>query len=137
MKLSIIEKALIAYASCQDCSADDFHDAVVAIRECSATRERYSDIDTWRGVVQIIPQPALIDFLNMATYDVFGKRQKQSENYISGNNLQYYLHDCRSQVPGCEVLTNDQLACGYDFLSDLWRDNEAYDQNNPDGTCKK
>lgn len=147
MKLSIIEKALASYIRSAECSATDVDEVLTAIQECAATRDRYrdDDIKLWKENVQIIPLTTLMDFLNITTYDVYGKMQKTAlKNRIDNIPterytipLDQYAYECRKQMPGCELLTNSQLECGYEYIRDLWFDNEADGCHNDDGTFQK
>ena len=131
MKLQTIENALKHYMLSADCSVEEREDVDSALRTCYAVSERYADRKLWQDSVQLITTSTLIDFLNMSTYDTFGKLAKLHNGDVP---FEYYAAAVRNQ--GLEQLTNGQIECGYEFINDLWRDNEESGANNEDGTFK-
>lgn len=129
MKLNLLKAALEHYVLSADCSENDRQDVFEAITECAHLEERYSDRKMWKDSVHVITTGSLIDFLNMTTYNDYGKLAKPRNGNVP--------FECYAAVvrQGFQTdLTDDALRCGYDFLHDLWNDNEAYGNHNEDGT---
>ena len=131
MKLDNLKKALEHYVLSADCPADERQDIFDAIAECNELKERYADRDMWKDCVYLVSASSLSDLLNHTTYDDFGKLARVHGNdvpfdYYAGKVRQWFLSD----------MTNRSLQLGYDIVHDLWGDNEAYGNNNPDGTFK-
>ena len=137
MDIKILKDALKCYAQHESCPMDDMDKVLDAIGECQATIDRivadgyYDDV---MCAVHTIPAIVLTDFLNMTTYDVYGKLAKQHGGECSFDR---YMHEVQNIGLGFCQMTAAQVMCGYDFLSDLWHDNESYGANNPDGTFKR
>lgn len=129
MKLQTIENALKHYMLSADCSVEEREDIDSALRTCHAVAERYADRNLWQDSVQLITTSTLIDFLNMSTYDTFGKLAKRHDGKVP---FEHYVAAVRNK--GLEQLTNGQIECGYEFINDLWHDNEASGDNSIDGT---
>lgn len=131
MKLRLLKEALEHYVLSADCSENDRQDVFAAITECAQLEERYSDRELWKDSVHVITTSSLIDFLNMTTYDDFGKLAKSHDGRPP---FDYYANEVRCGFQS--DLTDNAIRCGYDFLCDLWGDNERYGNNNEDGTFR-
>lgn len=129
MKLTVLKNALENYMLCADCDYTDRGAAVEALAEINRLIERFTDRDLWKDEVQIITTNDALTLLNAATYDVYGKLAvKDSATFKAYATSVRNLFDVD--------LTNTVLHCGYDFINDLWRDNQEAGCNNPDGTFK-
>lgn len=133
MNLEILQKALRSYVVHEDCTVDEKYEALQALESCAKTSERFTEKDIWKSDVYVVPAPAIVDMLNILTYNIFGKRAK-----LHGPDfpLSYYTHDCRA-FGGDQI--SDQLAdevyeLGYDVVRDPWIDNEHAGIHNADGT---
>lgn len=132
MKITTLQKALDYYLQSAECHEEkEVYNTLSAIKELAATKDRLQDDDLWKGSVQVISSSQLTDFLNLTTYDIYGKLAR---THNGKPPFEYYAHNCRQNL--IEDLTNDQLMFGYDFLSDLWQANEETGDNNEDGTFK-
>jgi hypothetical protein len=87
----------------------------------------------WHGSVYVVATPDILELLNEHTYDVFGKIIKE----YSGMQALYKYVDTVHSIPGFEYMSYDILSDAFDYLNDLWHDNEENGSNNPDGTFKK
>lgn len=131
MKLSILKAALEHYALSADCSNEDRQEVFAALASCAQVQERFSNCDIWHDECFVLTADTLGDLLNLATYDLFGKRQKAFGQQRMP--FAHYAFECRKYVEG---ITNEQLQLGYEIIGDLWHDNEALEQHNDDGTFK-
>lgn len=135
MKLSTINLAITqalsrpdGLTSSQIESILEIHDQIVEL----GTVAEDCDIE-----VTIASTYSIVNLLNVATYDVFGKLLKK----FTSNKLMYrgpvkqkYREYCRSMFG---ELTNRQIDDAADLLLDLWRENEEESSNNPDGSFNK
>lgn len=134
MKIEIIKRALRYYATSAECSNDERNDVFDALDEIAETIERYEDITMWKNDSVMIPLPTIIGLLNELTYDDYGTLAKTHHGEVP---FDYYTNKVRSTHDDhVAMLTDRQLRCGYDLISDLWSDNEEYGSNNDDGTIK-
>lgn len=127
MKLRTIKNALEFYAQSEHC--ENKADVLEAIVECSELIKR--DVDEY-DTVHIVSNNNMIDLLNVSTYDEFGK--------ILAKNSEATFYDYAKLVRKDMMfsdLTNETIRPGYEFVFDLWHNNEAVGSNNPDGTFKK
>lgn len=135
MKIELIKKALRNYAASAECPNNERNDVFEALDEIAETVERYDYMEMWKGDALLIPLPAVIDILNETTYDDYGKLARIHSGIAP---FEYYAHKVRKEhCDGFGMLTDRQLRCGYDLLSDLWDDNDKNGSNNDDGTFKK
>lgn len=129
MKLNVLKEALGYYVQSADCSTADRSEAIKAYNECLRQEERYDDCKLWKDHVHVITTNSLLALLNTATYDIYGKLAR-----IHGDEVPFgYYTDAVRKTLDID-LTNDALRTGFDFLHDLWRDNDAAGYNNEDGT---
>lgn len=135
MKLSTLNLAITqALSHPQGLSDEEFkaileiHDQIV---ELETVAENYS-IE-----VTIASTYSIVNLLNIATYDVFGKLLKKftpDRPTYSRVVKRVYRNYCRSMFG---ELTDRQIDDAADFLLDLWKANEEEGDNNPDGTFKE
>ena len=135
MKLSTLNLAITqALSHPQGLTPDEFkaileiHDQIV---ELGTVAEDY-DIG-----VTIASTYSIVNLLNVATYNVFGKLLKKftpDRPTYSRVVKREYRDYCMSMFG---ELTNSQIDDAADFLLDLWRANEEEDYNNPDGSFNK
>jgi hypothetical protein len=130
MKLEILKKALEHYILSADCSEADRQNVFDAIAECNNQIERYYSRELWMDTVYIVTSDSMHTLLNKVTYDNYGKLKKSCGQVP----FEWYAEDVRKAFD--MDLTNEVLQLGYHFVSDLWNDNEADGENNPDGTFK-
>ena len=104
------------------------HDQIVELRAVSDDDDIFATIASTYSIVNL---------LNVATYDVFGRLLKKYEpdypQYSRRVKFEYRDY-CRSMFG---ELTNSQIDDAADFLLDLWRSNEEEGSNNPDGSFNK
>lgn len=131
MKLRLIKEALEHYVLSADCSEKDREEVFIAISECARLEERYNGRELWQDAVSLITTSDLLDVLNQTTYDILGKLNRANDGYAP---FESYAREVRHTL-GYQF-TDNQLRSGYEFLMDLWHDNEAYGVNNEDGTCR-
>ena len=136
MDIRIMKEALKNYAQSADCPAKDRGKVLEAIGECQATIDQIlacGDYDDIMYDVCTISSITVTDFLNLTTYDIYGKLAKTHGGRCQ---LSHYIHAIRRDL-FLETLTAAQLELGCNFLADLWSDNEASGEHNPDGTFKR
>lgn len=136
MDIRILKEALKCYAQSADCPAKDRDKVLEAIGECQATIDRViaEDVDDFTFIVSTIPVMTLSDFLNLTTYNIYGKLAKRHGGRAP---FHHYVHAVERDSLMINMLTAAQLQVGYDFIADLWSDNEANGEHNPDGTFKR
>lgn len=132
MKLTTLTKALEQYILSAELSSNERQDALDALAECHEVAERFDNRDLWKDTVYLVSSDGLSDLLNIATYDIHGKRARIHEDDMQ---FDYYAYDVRQLVSS--DLTNRVLQLGYDIVHDLWYDNDANGDHNPDGTFKR
>ena len=93
-----------------------------ALEEIACSADRNEDYDFWDNEVVLIPIAAWIDILNDMTYDILGERMKL---HGVSNRPAYYYYDVRKNCSGLEQVATQYLECGFEILSDRWKDNEA------------
>lgn len=127
--LTTIKTALQYYLTSGDCN--DTNDLVNTCRAIDELDELLA-----RGVdenehIFFVPNSSAIGLLNLATYDNYSRLAKQNPD----PTFEQYAESVRTFDLVC--LTDSTLKSGYHFLHDLWRDNEHFGNNNPDGTIKR
>ena len=131
MTLDILQEALEAYEKAgeyPDYKRRAIHDAIV---ETMSNKVKGDDLlENWYGAVYIVHAVDMLNILNILTYDTYGKLAKEANGKPKFID---YIDACR-ELYGLESLSIGALRAGFDFLSDLWRDNEEQGSNNPDGT---
>jgi hypothetical protein len=134
LKLDILQKALKYYAQSAECHDNgDLDDVFDAIEHVAAVYDNALGDDYLNTSFEIIPTITLTDLLNIATYDDLGKLLKV-HSIDDPNLFGRYIHNVKPYCDGC---TNEQLESGFEFICDLWSDNERAGSNNPDGTFKR
>lgn len=136
MDIRILKEALKHYSQSADCPAKDRNHVLDAVGECQATIDQIlavGDYDDIMYDVCTIASITVTDFLNLTSYDIYGKLAKKHGGRCP---LSYYIHAMRRDM-FLDTLTAAQLELGYNFLADLWQDNEASGEHNPDGTFKR
>lgn len=137
MDIRILKEALKHYVQSADCPTENRDKVLEAIGECQATIDRLisnEDPDDFGFTVRTIPFLVLSDFLNILTYDIYGKRAKAHGTKFP---FSYYAHDVYKAFFNTDLLTAEQLLDGYEVIADLWQDNEANGEHNSDGTFNK
>lgn len=88
--------------------------------------------DIWHGSVCVLATTDVLELINHGLYNKFGKIMRTPND----RNPMYRFADAVHETPGFEYLSDDIIRDGYEYLNDLWHDNEQYCSNNPDGTFK-
>ena len=129
MELNIIKTALQHYLTSGDCN--DTNDLVSVCRAIDELDELLARGADETEHIHIVPDSSMLGLLNYATYDDYGRLAKQNAD----PTFEQYAESVRAfDLVG---LTDSSLKTGYYFVRDLWRDNERYGYNNPDGTFKR
>lgn len=128
--VNIIKTALQYYLTSGDCN-----DTADLVNICRAIDEL--DELQARGVdgtdpIHFVPSSNMLGLLNYATYDDYGRLAR-----LLGGNVSFEQYAERVRTFDLVSLTDNSLETGYYFVRDLWRDNEQYGHNNPDGTFKR
>lgn len=135
MKLDILFKAMRSYKIRLAENDPEYEEARKAYWELR-NAQKYWKADNrrlWKDEVRIVPIDVMIDVQNHMLYDEFGKMAKEAE--LAGTHVFFddYVEMAREYSAFADV-TLGVLEDGFEFLRDLWGDNETYGQNNPDGT---
>jgi hypothetical protein len=133
MKLKVLKDALVYYSRSADCTDSEHASVIEALEEVVRLEERYIDRAFWHDACDLITRDALLNLLNMATYDIYGRVRRVQGPKVT---FDYYESACRSTAM-LDGLTNKQLYDAYGYISDLWHDNEAAGANNTDGEFKR
>lgn len=134
LKLDILQKSLRYYAQSAECHDNgDLDDVFDALEHIAAVWDNALNDDYLNTAFEIIPTITLTDFLNIATYDDLGKLIRK-HSLDDPNLFARYVNAVHGWFSGC---TNDQLQSGFEYICDLWSDNEREGDNNPDGTFKR
>lgn len=121
MELSVLKSVLEFYLN----SGNESESVKKLLDDCNELLDRGLNSD---DTVQIVPDLAVMDLLNISTYNKFGKLLKQN----SETNIDKYRQICNDLL--ATDLSTTTIETGYYFIRDLWNDNEHYKNNNPDGT---
>lgn len=132
MNANVLINALIYYTNSAECQGTERDEVFKGLKECYQVIGRYRDGEECKYAVNFINSYMLMDLLNMTTYDVYGRCQRMYRTA----NFYDYAYRCRHDAD-LYGLTDDQLLIAYDFIRDLWSDNERDGCNNPDGTFNK
>ena len=129
MTLELLKKSLELYLTTVTDETEQTQ-VLQSISECQEQIDRYFSRDIWNDTIYIISPNSLSDLLNISTYDEYGKLKKSNgdvtfEQYRELVNDKMFLD-----------LTDSSIELGYDIISDLWLDNEEYENHNPDGTMR-
>ena len=90
------------------------------------------DYDLHRGQVHIVSLTTAMETINMAMYDDYGRNAKAAKIGGHAYTFNEFLNMARQSF--VSDITIDMLRDGFAYLEDLWSDNEAYGNNDPDGT---
>ena len=80
----------------------------------------------------ILAENDVINLLNVTTYDVYGRLYAANNGNVT---FEQYANKCRTYLEW-ECASDTTLKVGYEFISDLYSDNEKDGYHNPDGTFK-
>ena len=130
MKLSTINLAITYALSRPDGLTPSQIESILEIRDQIVELKlstNNSDTDA-----TIASNCTITDLLNVSTYDVVGKMFKTYKDKRSSKPL--YKRYCQSHFPG---LTDSQIDDAFEFLLNLWLENEEEGNNNIDGTYNK
>lgn len=106
--------------------------------EVKTRYEEHDERDTWEDTVHIITLPGVVDLMNRTLYDYYGRMRRRIEpNEITDR---FFIAELRCETTsenfGFEQFTSEMLQAGYEVIHDLWGENEAIGDNNPDGSFK-
>ena len=135
MKLSTLNLAITHALSHPESLTPDELKAILEIHDQIVELRTFSDDDDI--FVTIASTYSIVNLLNVATYDVFGRLLKTYEpgrpQYSRRVKFEYREY-CRSMFG---ELTNSQIDDAAAFLLDLWCSDEEEGANNPDGSFNK
>ncbi len=101
-----------------------------------AARESLAQVWDWPHVmvdvdddIEIVNAGQALDIANYMTYDIYGKAKRQH-----GDDMNPTIYNKAVNEELMYGLQSSLLYEGYDYVADLWRDNEDAGANNPDGT---
>ena len=97
-------------------------------------QKKLMDYDLVKGQVHIVSLTTALELVNLGLYDEFGRDAKMFKKVGQSYTFDRFLSIARNSY--LSDITTDMLRDGYDYLSDLWNDNETYGNNNPDGTFR-
>lgn len=112
----------------------DYKDRVIhdSLTELKSLRSDISEESRriWKGAVHVVSMSNALDLQNALLYDTYGKLAREYDDNVP---FLSYIAAARAQF-GFDEASIAFLRSGYDFLSDLWGDNEVNGNNGPDGT---
>ena len=119
----------------QDTIYPDYKCAAIkdALDEAHAQKE-LMDYELLKGQVHIVSLTTAMETVNMALYDGYGRNAKAAKKTGSAYTFREFLDFARKSF--IADATIDVLKDGFEYLDDLWEDNETYGNNNPDGTFR-
>ena len=134
MKLKVIEEALKLY----EARGDHDYQTQVDIYNCwieLAEMKKPKGVDDWYCQdVTILPSILMNDLCNRLLYDTYGRMARRLPNGcdIVANFINaVHTEDCLTEI------SDLILADAFEYLRDLWNDNEAIGDNNADGSFKQ
>lgn len=86
-------------------------------------------IDSWDDC-HILAESDVMNLLNRTTYDVYGRLYAANNGKVT---FEQYAYKCRTYHEW-NCTSDTTLKVGYEFISDLYSDNEEKGFHNPDGT---
>ena len=112
---------------------DNNNEAKQAIAEINEIQQRSEWNDPWKGECYVLHAQTVSDLLNETTYDAYGKlyvRANRIGHMVSFND---YEKVCREQH-GLEYAPLSIIQIGYDYIRELYADNDCFDCHKADGT---
>lgn len=105
-----------------------------ALEEIANVEERWGDdAMNWDYGATILPLTAAIDLVNVCLYDTYGLLCRSSPTVIRYEDFAPFAR----QAAGFETMSDQALRDGFEFVCDLWKDNERFGYNNLDGSFRK
>lgn len=92
------------------------------------------DYDLLRGQVHIVSMTTATEAVNMALYDQFGREAKKAKKAGRSYAFNDFLDLARNSI--MSDVTIEILRDSFEYLEDLWSDNEVYGNNEPDGSFR-
>lgn len=129
MNTHLMRKAFDVLQSQSELTNDETKDIKQFIKSLDEIDELADDDELSANIIAM-PSLAIGDMLNCYTYDVYGKLHKASGKCTFDD----YLKELRKDV---SLITTEAVDWAYDFIKDLWLDNETDGNNNDDGTFKR
>lgn len=134
MKLKVIEEALKMYEARgdhDDQTQADIYNCWVELAEMKKPK----GVDDWYCQdVTILPSILMNDLCNRLLYDTYGRMARRLPN--GRDIVANFIHAVHTEEYLTEI-SDLILADAFEFLRDLWSDNEAVGCNNPDGSFKQ
>lgn len=124
MKFSLIMQAMQLMID----NGINVNEAQQVINDIDYMRKQIN-IDDWDDC-HILAENDVISLFNSTTYDVYGKL------YVANNckvTFEQYAYECR-KYHEWNCASDTTLKVGYEFISDLYSDNEKQGYHNTDGT---
>lgn len=136
MNIDVIRQALRHYIDNVPCTNSTLQRMCDALKEANESAERYSleHREGFQHKAVIVPMPAFIDLMTLATYNEFSKIAYAHDGFVPFDT---YMHQVRNNLSaGLDLLTDRQLEIACNYLIGLWVENEANGNHNCDGTLK-
>lgn len=130
MKLNVVMNALVNYSLFADIDEAEREETRKAIKHCAIVLKKHEKLFGGPANVSLIEDLDLAGVLSMLTYDIYGKLYRMLGGKVP---FSCYCSACRT-IPDIENFTTSQLYVGYEFIKDLYADNEHYGCNALDGT---
>lgn len=108
-----------------------------ALEEIANVEELWGDdAVNWDYDVTPLPISGAIDLVNRCLYDDYGLLRRANTTAIDYGDFAY---DARTggNSYGFEYMSDKALEAGFEFIRDLWQDNENVGDNNLDGSFRK
>ena len=130
MKLETLKKSLELYLETTH-DENERTEIINSISEIDRQIKQYRSRNIFNDTIHLITPSTITELLNLITYNEFGKLKK-STGSVSIEQYTGIINNCYL----LDELTVDLIEHGYCFVNDLWRDNEHFGHNTPDGTIK-
>lgn len=130
----LLQEALTAILNKYDVESDEHGAIIDGLIQLKELKQQMKDDSLWKDEVSIISTGANCDIVNMMYYDEYGKL-KRANGTVTFEMFQKHVRESFVASNG-NYYPTVLLQDGFDFVSDLWSDNEALGNNKPDGSFR-
>lgn len=135
MKIDILIEALQALMVNRIMTAEDAKDITDALCELHDQRNRLHTYGSGRlEEVHVVPATTVHGLVNLELYNVIGKELRKNDNFMSYNTTDELRYHFVGPINNSYDLNVYALEGGIYYVIDLWKDNERFGYNAPDGT---
>lgn len=135
MKMDMLKEALNMMYARGDHEPEIKAEIKSALEELQTTMDLWGDrADNYELEARLVPEESMAELININLYNMYGRMMRENRNLVE---FDLFVCGCRGgsvYADGFEYLSDKALRGGYEFIRDLWQDNESNGSNNPDGT---